>query len=599
MDDDQALADHAPEGLLLVGADGRIRRANLAAGRLLGRAPAALQGARLDDLREVVAGAPPGAERWRCADRELDVRPGEVPGGGRALALREATAPDAEELRRCERIVSATPDHISVVDRAYVYRTVNEAYLLAHGRRREEIVGKRVAALLGEEFFERVVRPRLDACLSGEIVQYTAWFEFAAVGRRFMSVTYYPFRDAAGQVAGAVVSARNETELHRTQQELREKEEQLLHAQKLEAIGRLAGGVAHDFNNLLTVIMGYAEVLLRRPPADPLAREMLEEIQAASERASSLTAQLLTFSRKQVVQPRPLDLDGVVSDMHRLLRRVIGDDVVLETCHAAGGRVLADRGQLEQVLLNLAVNARDAMPGGGRLTIETGRVTVGPDEAATLGLAGPGPHVTLSVSDTGEGMDEATRARIFEPFFTTKEQGKGTGLGLSTVYGIVRQSRGAIDVRSAPGAGATFRILLPAAPAGPADAAPGRGAAPRRGSETILLVEDDPTVRRLLEQVLATAGYTVLAAADAAQALALARGHPARIHLLLTDLVMPRLGGRALARRLAVERPDLAVLLMSGHAEEDGLDTPAAGFIQKPVRLEQLLEKVREALEPA
>ncbi|MCO5170745.1 MAG: PAS domain-containing protein [Planctomycetes bacterium] len=590
MEDDRALVDHAPDGLLLVGADGRIRRANAAAARLLGAAPGELVGLPLEELRG--PGAPrPGRERWGRV--ELDVRRAGAPDGVAVLSLRPAA--DAEdELRRYERIVSATPDHISVVDRGYVYRTVNDAYLVAHGLRREEIVGQRVAALLGEEFFERVVRPRLDECLAGRTVSYTAWFDFP-VERRFMSVTYYPLRDAAGQVQGVVVSSRNETELHRAQEELREKEEQLLHAQKLEAVGRLAGGVAHDFNNLLTVIMGYAEVLLRRAPRDPLEREMLEEIQAASERAGSLTAQLLTFSRKQLVQPRLLDLDAVVSDMHRLLRRVIGDDVVLETRHGAAGRVLADRGQLEQVLMNLAVNARDAMPGGGRLSIVTGAVTLDAAQAAALDLAA-GPHVELSVTDTGEGMDEATRARIFEPFFTTKEQDKGTGLGLSTVYGIVRQAGGAVEVRSEPGAGATFRILLPASPAGADEAgAAAAGPAPR-GTETVLLVEDDAHVRRLLEQVLATAGYDVLPAADAPQALDLSRGHAGRIHLLLTDLSMPRVGGRALARRLLGERPDMAVLLMSGHAEDDGGEGPVAGFVQKPVRLEVLLERVRESL---
>jgi nitrogen-specific signal transduction histidine kinase len=394
-------------------------------------------------------------------------------------------------------------------------------------------------------------------------------------------------------VQGVVVSARNETELLRAEEALREKEEQLLHAQKMEAIGRLAGGVAHDFNNLLTVILGYCEVLLRQKTAGHPDREFLEEIQAASERASNLTRQLLTFSHKQVTRPRVLDLDAVIVELTRLLRRLIGEDIALETRLHARGRVTGDRGQLEQVLLNLAVNARDAMHDGGRLTIETADVVVEGDRPGKRA----GPHVLVTVSDTGCGMDAPTRARAFDPFFTTKPLGKGTGLGLSTVYGIVTQCGGAIEVQSEPGAGATFRIYLPAAAATAGEASPALVVAPPGGTETILLVEDDASVRRLVERVLTASGYHVLVAADPVEALALSRERDGAIDLLLTDLVMPNMGGRALSDALRSERPGLKVLLMSGYADDDAARArPDDAFIQKPLRSEQLLERLREVL---
>jgi two-component system, cell cycle sensor histidine kinase and response regulator CckA len=391
------------------------------------------------------------------------------------------------------------------------------------------------------------------------------------------------------------------TELKRAQEELRRSEEQLRQSQKMEAIGRLAGGIAHDFNNLLTAILGYSEVLLHRLPAEGPLRREVEEIKKAGDRASSLTRQLLAFSRRQVLQPKVLDLNAIVASMENMLRRLIGEDIELVTVLGRRlGAVKADPGQLEQVIVNLVVNARDAMPEGGRLTVETGR-SEGHGETGIL--PPPGGWVVLSVTDTGVGMDEETRAHLFEPFYTTKGPGKGTGLGLSTVYGIVAQSGGHIAVESEPGRGTTFRIYLPRAE----EERPGEAGRPRlfaipgRGTETILLVEDEEAVRSLASEILRMNGYSVLEAADGEEALLLSGQHAGPIALLLTDVVMPRLSGFELARRLRTLRPGLKVLYMSGHTDiadipPEGLASGAA-YIQKPFTPGVLARTVRALLD--
>jgi CheY-like chemotaxis protein len=370
----------------------------------------------------------------------------------------------------------------------------------------------------------------------------------------------------------------------------------------MEAIGRLAGGIAHDFNNLMTAITGYGELALQRLDSghDPHRRD-LEEIQKAADRATRLTRQLLAFSRKQVLQPVHIDLNEVVHDMEKMLARVIGDDVEIVTHFAPDlGGVQADRGQLEQVLLNLAVNARDAMPDGGVLTIETTNTDVDGYSVADPGVVPAGHYVVLTVADTGTGMDDATRARLFEPFFTTKEVGKGTGLGLATVYGIVKQSGGFITVDSEPDQGAVFRIYLNRLAPTEAVAERSAGAAPS-GSETILLVEDDDAVREIATGILERNGYRVLAACDGVEALNELRETGEDIDLLLTDVVMPRLNGSALADRLVTERPPLKVLFMSGYAEaaieSDGTVRPGTDFIQKPFTASMLAAKVRDVLD--
>ena len=406
----------------------------------------------------------------------------------------------------------------------------------------------------------------------------------------------------AANAATAVENARLFERAQQAYVELARTQEQLVHAQKMEAVGRLAGGIAHDFNNLLTVIIGRSYLMRSRlRPGDPICRDV-ELVEKTAQRATALTTQLLAFSRKQILQPRVLDLNAVVAGTVTMLRPLVGEDVDLVFVPGPGlGRVKADLGQLEQVIANLAVNARDAMPGGGRLTLETGNVEL--DEAYARGHIGvqPGRYVMLAVSDTGTGMDAATRSRIFEPFFTTKEPGKGTGLGLSTVYGIVTQSGGNVEVYSEPGRGTTFKIRLgriddpvDAPDAGAAESAP-------TGSETILLVEDEEEVRDLAREFLEASGYTVLNAHDAGEALTMAERHADPIHLLLSDVVMPQMSGREVAGRLAVTRPDTKVLYMSGYTDDavvrHGALERGISFLQKPFTVYSLGRKVREVLD--
>jgi two-component system cell cycle sensor histidine kinase/response regulator CckA len=380
-------------------------------------------------------------------------------------------------------------------------------------------------------------------------------------------------------------------------------EDQLRQAQKMEAIGQLAGGVAHDFNNLLGVITGYGGLLARHLPPGDQAGKYVAAIQQAADRAASLTRQLLAFSRKQIVQPKVVDLNEVTAEMEKLIARLIGEDIdLVKVRHPDSAFVLADPSQLEQIVLNLAVNARDAMPRGGSLTVETAVVDL--DDAYAVSHRGtrPGRYVMLAVSDTGVGMDEETQARIFEPFFTTKELGKGTGLGLSTVYGIVRQCGGCIWVYSEPGRGTTFKVYLPRVEEGAERAGPpvAQAALPR-GSETILLVEDEEMLRGLVEESLTTSGYNVLVARHGAEALGIAERHEGTIQLLLTDTVMPGMGGRELAQQLVEARPGLEVLYMSGYTDDavvrHGVLAAEVAFLQKPFTPDALARKVREVLD--
>jgi hypothetical protein len=383
-------------------------------------------------------------------------------------------------------------------------------------------------------------------------------------------------------------------------------EDQFRQAQKMEAVGRLAGGVAHDFNNILTVIVGYSEALLSKLELEDGLRLKVVEIQKGCARAASLTRQLLAFSRQQVLRPKVLNLNALVLNISQMLRRLIGEDIELITRLAQDlGPVKADPGQLEQVLMNLVVNARDAMPRGGTLNIESSNVELGDTLSGVPIAVRPGPYVLLTVSDTGTGFDEATRSRLFEPFFTTKELGKGTGLGLSTVYGIVKQSEGYITVDSDPGRGATFRIYLPrsAEPVNSLEVSVPAG--PEKGTETILLVEDEEPVRSLMRAILEERGYRVLAASDGGEALRIAERHRDRIDVLVTDVVMPGMGGRELASRLVASRPETKVLFVSGHVDTAYVDRGLLGqegaFLQKPFKPSDLARKVRElvAADPA
>jgi len=422
-------------------------------------------------------------------------------------------------------------------------------------------------------------------------------------------------QDAALQMAHDLLEARVDertvqlraeiAERRQAEEALRQSEEQLRQSQKMEAVGRLAGGIAHDFNNLLTGINGYGQLLAKNLGAGSPHRRYVEEIRKAGDRATALTRQLLAFSRKQLLEPKTIDLNSLVLNMNAMLRRVIGEDIQLDSSLQPGlGVVKADPGQIEQVILNLSVNARDAMPQGGRMTIRTANVAARDGEAGGYTPDETGRLVLLEVSDTGCGMDADTRLRIFEPFFTTKEKGKGTGLGLSMVYGIVKQSGGQIDVSSTPSRGTTFTVLLPRVE-GVVEADQARHAEAKvaGGSETILLVEDEAMVRALARDVLKMNGYRVIEAAHGLEALAISQKHRGPIHLMLTDVVMPHMNGRELHEKLAPLRPGLRVLYMSGYAEagivHDGVVDPGTSFIPKPFTPETLAARVREVLDAA
>jgi PAS domain S-box-containing protein len=406
-----------------------------------------------------------------------------------------------------------------------------------------------------------------------------------------------PLRGSQGEIQGVICMALDVTDR-------KQLEEQFRQAQKMEAVGRLAGGIAHDFNNLLMVIQGYGDLLIERLHASDPLRKNVDQIQTAAQRATSLTRQLLAFSRKQMLAPKVLNIQAIMADMETILRRLIGEDIALEAVSAPVlGHVKADRSQIEQVVMNLAINARDAMPKGGRLTIEASNVEIGSDVPHQPTVVAPGKYVMLAVTDNGCGMNDETKAHIFEPFFTTKEKGKGTGLGLATVYGIVKQSGGYIWVYSEPGIGTTFKIYLPrideeeslATAGGDSDTA-----VMQCGSEVVLLVEDEKGVRELTREYLETSGYTVLEATDGSSALELARGHNGPIDALITDVVMPGLSGRELSEQIAKMRPHIKVLYMSGYTDQsafrNGILDKGAQLLQKPFGMSTLASKLREIL---
>jgi two-component system cell cycle sensor histidine kinase/response regulator CckA len=425
-------------------------------------------------------------------------------------------------------------------------------------------------------------------------------------GTVWVSETAVAVRDASGAVQHFQGSLQDVTERRQADAERFELEEKLRQGQRVEAVGRLAGGIAHDFNNLLTAILGYGDLLHAKLDGHELLRGEVDGIRKAAERAASLTRQLLAFSRRQVLNPTVLNLNAVVGDMEKMLQRMIGEDVELVTrFDPLLGSVKADRGQIEQVLMNLVVNARDAMADGGRLVIETANVVLDEGYAARHVAAEPGSYALLSVTDSGAGMDDETHRRAFEPFFTTKEPTKGTGLGLSTVYGIVKQSGGYVWLYSEPGSGTTVKVYLPLVdepaaeerPVSPPAAALSAGA-----SETILLVEDEEIVRSLARTTLEAAGYHVIEAGSGEEALLLAR-EPAEIDLLLTDVVMPGMNGRELAQHVTATRPGLSVLYTSGYSEEAithqlPLD-PRAAFLEKPFTAYALTRTVRDVLDSA
>ena len=421
-------------------------------------------------------------------------------------------------------------------------------------------------------------------------------FESMRAVRRWQEADQALLRVLGEMFGNAIARQRSEAALRASQG-------QLLQAQKIDAIGRLAGGVAHDFNNLLTVIIGCSDLMLPRLGSSAPLRPYLLEIKGAGERAAVLTRQLLAFSRKQIFEPKVVDLNQIVANMGSMLLRLIGEHIDLIV--APGSElwpVKADPSQIEQVIMNLTINARDAMPDGGKLTIETCNVDLDEEYASRHIVSNPGPYVMMAISDTGHGIDHATQARIFEPFFTTKEQGKGTGMGLAIVYGIVKQSNGFIWVYSELEQGASFKVYLPryVGTSETTDVESRQNMKPAQGSETILLVEDESAIRRLLTELLKYSGFTILQADNGVEALQVADQHAGPIHLLITDIVMPQMSGRVLAEQLIVRRPDMKVLYISGYEANaivhQGILDEGAPFLPKPFSNDALLKKIHKLL---
>jgi PAS domain S-box-containing protein len=492
-------------------------------------------------------------------------------------------------------VIEGTTDLVFVKDLEGRYLMVNSADAALIGRPADEIIGHTDQDLFPGKAAEAIRRAELEVIAEEKTRTYEESLSVKGKTRRFLSSKGI-YRDPRGKVAGIFGISRDVTEAKQLEMQLRQ-------AQKMEAVGRLAGGIAHDFNNVLSAILSYADLLAEDlSPKDP-RRVDAQEISRAAHRAAGLTRQLLAFSRSQMLALKVLDLNEIVAGTDKMLRRIIGEDITLETRLAPElGHVRADPGQVEQVIMNLAVNARDAMPGGGRLTIETGNAVFDEQYRAVHEMVTPGDYVMLAVSDTGCGMDREEQSRIFEPFYTTKEPGKGTGLGLSTVYGIVKQSGGFIWVYSEPNQGATFKVYLPRVyealdvvpPSPPASA-------PARGVETILLVEDEAPLRKVVHQILTRQGYLVLASSGGEEALRLARSHPGAIDLIATDVIMPGLGGRELVERLLALHPEASVLFMSGYTDDavvhHGILERGTAFLQKPFSAAVLARKVREVLD--
>jgi len=640
----RALLEHASDGVALASPSGTVLYRSPAAVRMLGGNPDDAQGGPIkaihpDDLalfRETLDAvlADPATPQpmtirakhadgsWRWLETITTNLVAEPAIGALVTNFRDVTERRAmlEELRASEaryrRIVETTNEGVWMVDAAgrTTFANARMATMLGYDDP-SELLGvdsarflpeeDRAAAAARAEARRAGIGGQVEARLvrrDGEIVWVLV--ESTPILGEALEGQPRPFEGILLMVMDVCARKRAEDERGRLTEALASTEEQLRQAQKMEAVGRLAGGIAHDFNNLLTGIISYAHFALEAARKGESVSEDVTEIEKAARSAAQLTRQLLAFSRQQVLSPRVLDLDEILLQLEKMLRRVLGEDVELR--YLSDGephRCKVDPGQIEQVIMNLAINARDAMPNGGKLTLEICATDLDQGYADEHLEVTAGPYLMLAVTDTGVGMDKATLARIFEPFFTTKEQGKGTGLGLSTVFGIIKQSGGHLWVYSEPGLGSSFKVYLPAveAPIVP-PRAEARGRVPLQGHETILLVEDDPQVRAVLRTILRRAGYEVLEAPGGEQALLTSREHAGRIHLLVTDLVMPGMNGREVAERVEAERPGLKVLYMSGYTGNTlglvGAIDEGMAFLQKPITPTDLLTKVREVLDP-
>jgi PAS domain S-box-containing protein len=503
----------------------------------------------------------------------------------------------ADRLRLQGAALDSAANAVVVTDRDGTIEWVNPAFTKLTGYTFAEVYGEMWSTLKADGH-EPAVYDKLWQTILSSQVWHGELVSYRKDGTRYTArMTIAPVTNEQGQVAHFIAIKEDITEQKTLQ-------EQFLQAQKVEAVGRLAGGVAHDFNNILTAINGYTELLLRKLPPEDARFRLAEQIRKSVERAGGLTRQLLAFSRKQALQPRILDLSNIVTDIEKMLRRLIGEDIELHTIRgAAVGNVRADPAQIEQVIMNLAVNARDAMPNGGKLIIEVARATLREDYTRLHGDVEPGEYVMLSVTDTGSGMTEDVKAHIFEPFFTTKPQGKGTGLGLATCYGIVKQSGGHIDVFTEPGRGTTFKIYLPRVEAN-ADQQPER---PKflewaTGKETILVAEDEADVRNLTVGILRDLGYRVMEASNGEEGIRVAEQNAEdKIDLLFTDIVMPQLDGKQLADWFGTARPDTKILFTSGYTADamiqHGISEERIAFLEKPFTPEILAQRVREVLD--
>jgi len=500
-------------------------------------------------------------------------------------------------LRQYEKIVSTSKELMSLLDKNYVYQSVNEAYFRAYNRKREDIIGHTVADLLGDEVFNEKVRDKLDRCLTGETVSYRGWFNFPGLGKRFMEANYYPYREEDNSISGIVINARDITRTH-------ELENQLQQSQKREAIGTLAGGIAHDFNNILASVIGYAELSIDLVDTDTTLHKNLEAVFKAGVRAKDLVKQILTFSRQADQELRPIKLQPVVGEILKLSRSTIPSTIeIMQDISNACGSVMADSVQIHQIALNLITNAYHAMQDtGGKLEVTLNEVELTAIDIKDKAMS-PGPYACLTVADTGHGIQKSLMDRIFDPYFTTKAKDKGTGLGLAVVQGIVNSYGGDISVYSEPGVGTTFRIYLPIIEAkreekGSEDVDPAVG-----GKERILLVDDEEPIAIMEKEMLERLGYDVTMQTNSSEALKTFRSDPAQFDLVITDMSMPKMTGIEFSNKLIKSRPNIPIILCSGFSEQirEG-NTAEFGireYVMKPMLMSELAQKIRKILEPA
>ena len=628
----RALLSHSPVAFFSLDQDGRFTIAEGKALEAMGMRGTEMEGqnafakpGRMKVLQPAIRRALDGQDVDETVEMagslfEIRLRPLRGADGKQDGAMGLAT--DVTELRKAEAELRRSKEHLrTVISNAPLILFALDkkgSYTLSEGRGLEAL-GMRPGENLGKSAFDihrNVPQLAINVrrALSGE--EFTSTVQ---IGGLWFETYYSPVFEGYDEVAGVIGVAINVTDRKRAEDALRRSEEQLRHSRKMEAIGRVAGGVAHDFNNLLTAITGYTEILLDgadvgEPHAPERDRKSLEEIRKAAERATSLTRQLLAFSRKQVLTPKVMNLNQTAGDMDKMLRRLIREDIELvSVLDPQLGDVWVDPGQMEQVILNLALNARDAMPKGGHLTLETANVELESPAARGELFLVPGSYVMFSVSDTGMGMDEEVKAHLFEPFFTTKGEGTSMGLGLSAVYGIIKQSGGTISVESEKGRGTTFKVYLPRADKGTGTRRPSKSAESLHGEETVLLVEDEEAVRTLIREILVMHGYRVLEARSGGEAILVSQRHNGPLHMLLTDVVMANMSGRELADHLRPLRPEMKILYISGHSEdtvfgEAGGFKPAtsgsepdprsdAAFLAKPFTPKTLAMKVREVLD--